>query len=463
MARPWSFRSAAEEQSAVSAPGCGRPGPAYDRLEERRFEFVPLWGILVFLAYRMRRVDCKRCGVTVEMVPWCDGKNQLTTTYRWFLASWAKRLSWSEVASIFRTSWDSVCRAVEHAVEWGLAHRDLSELTALGIDEIAWGRGHTYLTLVYDIGGEDEAAVGRGRGADGGEPAFVPGGSGRAGLPGRCKYVCSDMWKPYLKVIAEKLGQAIHVLDRFHVMQQFGKALDEIRAEEAKRLERDGYEPVLKKSRWCFLKRPENLTDKQTVKLSEILKYNLRTVRAYLLREEFQRFWEYKSAAWAGKFLDEWTGRVMRSRLEPMKKVARTHPDSPAADPELVPGPWRGLVGGRGGAQQQGETGDEKVVRFPDGESGETGSSTQSRPPSRAETHPQRLSASLALDRGQTLCEQDDVGRGLLWLGRSLEIADLIDDAELRARAGNPWIPGPARSTPSAICSLRRRTSRRSP
>src|SRR5512132_1705654 len=88
------------------------------------------------------------------------------------------------------------------------------------------------------------------------------------------------MWQPYLNVIAERLGQAVHVVDRFRVMQQFGKALDEIRAEESKRLVRDGYEPVLKKSRWCFLKRPENLTDKQTVKLSELLKYNLRTVRA---------------------------------------------------------------------------------------------------------------------------------------------------------------------------------------
>ena len=138
------------------------------------------------------------------------------------------------------------------------------------------------------------------------------------------RYLCSDMWKPYLNVIAQRLGQAVHVLDRFHVMQKFGKALDEIRAEESKRLQRDGYEPVLKRSRWCFLKRPGNLTEKQTVKLSELLKYNLRTVRAYLLREEFQRLWEYKLAGWAEKFLDEWTGRVMRSRLEPMKKVART-------------------------------------------------------------------------------------------------------------------------------------------
>ena len=311
------------KNSRVYCSGCGRPGRVYDRLEERRFEFVPVWGILVFLTYQMRRVDCKRCGVTVEMVPWCDGKNQLTTTYRWFLATWAKRLSWSEVGTIFRTSWDSVCRAVEHAVEWGLEHRDLSGVRALGVDEIAWSRGHTYLTLVYDIGGKTKRllAVAEQRTEASLRECLESLG---ATACESVQYVCSDMWRPYLNVIAEKLGNAVHVLDRFHVMQLFSKALDEIRAEESRRLVRDGYEPVLKKSRWCLLKRPENLTDKQTVKLSELLKYNLRTVRAYLLREEFQRLWEYKSAWWAGRFLDEWTSRAMRSRLDPMKKIARS-------------------------------------------------------------------------------------------------------------------------------------------
>ena len=79
--------------------GCGRRGPTYDRLELRQFEFVPLWGILVFLVYRMRCVNCRRCGVTVEMVPWSDGKNQLTTTYRWFLAAWAKQFLLAPVGS----------------------------------------------------------------------------------------------------------------------------------------------------------------------------------------------------------------------------------------------------------------------------------------------------------------------------------------------------------------------------
>ena len=208
-------------------------------------------------------------------------------------------------------------------MEWGLARRDLSQVTALGVDEIAWARGHSYMMLVYDIGGKNKRllAVECERTEASLRSCLETLGES---VCQKVQYVCSDMWKPYLNVIAERLDKAVHVLDRFHVMQQFGKALDEVRAEEAKRLVRDGYEPVLKKSRWCLLKRPENLTKKQTVKLSEILRYNLRTVRAYLLREEFERVWEYKGAWWAGKFLGEWTGRVMRSRLEPMKKIARS-------------------------------------------------------------------------------------------------------------------------------------------
>jgi transposase len=203
-------------------------------------------------------------------------------------------LSWGEVASIFRTPWDSVRRSVDHEVEWGLAYRDPGGLMAVGVDGVAWGRGHTYLTLVYDIGGESRRLL-----AVAPERTEASLWSCLDGLSeATCKqvrYVCSDMWRPYLKVIGERLGRATHVLDRSHVAKQFGKALDDIRAAEAKRLERDGYEPVPKRSRWCFLKRPEHLADKQTVKLSELLMYNLRTVRAYLLREGSQRPWAYRS------------------------------------------------------------------------------------------------------------------------------------------------------------------------
>jgi transposase len=99
---------------------------------------------------------------------------------------------------------------------------------------------------------------------------------------------------------------------------------DQVRAGEARRLARDGYEPVLKKTRWCVLKRKTNLTRQQRFRLRDLLRYNLQTVRAYLLKEDFQQLCEYEAPSWAGKFLDDWCCQVMRSRIEPMKKIART-------------------------------------------------------------------------------------------------------------------------------------------
>lgn len=301
--------------------GCRHVRPGYDRLPVRRFEYVPLWAIRVFFLYAMRRVDCPTCGVTVEQVPWGDGKCRLTTSYRWFLARWARRLSWQEVAGVFHTTWDNVFRAVKHAVFWGLVHRDLSGIEALGVDEIQWSRGHKYLTLVYQIeeGLKRLLWVGGERTEESLREFFqLLTDDARAGI----RFVCSDMWRPYLNVIREQIGQAIHVLDRFHVMKKMNEAVDQVRRDEVHRVKRAGYQRVLKHSRWCLLKRPENLTNQQTVKLGELLKYNLQSVRAYLLREDFQRFWEYASPGWAGKFLDEWCRRTMRSRLGPLQKVA---------------------------------------------------------------------------------------------------------------------------------------------
>jgi len=310
-------------KSRAVCSGCGRRRPGYDMLPVRRFEFVPLWGIQVFFLYPLRRVNCPTCGVKVERVPWAQGKSHLTTTYAWFLAGWAKRLSWKDVARVFRTSWDSVVRSVKMAVAWGLEHRDLDTVTAIGIDEIAWGRGQRkYATLVYqiDAGAKRLLWIGRERTEKTLRRFFTMLGTERSQ---RLRFVCSDMWKPYLNVIAERASQAVNVLDRFHIMAHLSKAIDEVRAKEFKDLRKKGKAAVLSKSRWCLLKRPENLTEAQGIKLRELLACNLKTVRAYLLKEDFQWFWTYVSPAWAGKFLDGWCRRVMRSRLTPMKKVAK--------------------------------------------------------------------------------------------------------------------------------------------
>uniref|UniRef100_UPI003AF42120 transposase n=1 Tax=Thiolapillus sp. TaxID=2017437 RepID=UPI003AF42120 len=190
------------------------------------------------------------------------------------------------------------------------------------IDEIAWKKGHKYLTLVYQIDAHCKRLlwIGKERKTKTLLRFFRWFGAERSQ---QLRYICSDMWKPYLKVIAKKAGQAVHVLDRFHIMAHFSKALNEVRAGEVKELKAKGYEPVLTKSRWLLLKRPEHLSDAQESRLAELLQYNLRSVRAYLLKEEFQFFWGYVSPYWAGQFLDRWCTKTMRSKIEPMKKVAR--------------------------------------------------------------------------------------------------------------------------------------------
>jgi transposase len=310
--------------SRARCGACGAPGATYDTSRTaRRFGFVPLWSLAVVLLYRMRRVDCRSCGVTVERVPWADGKHRACNVYRLFLAQWARRLSWTEVASVFGTSWGVVYRSIAWVVAYGLRARSLAGVEAIGIDEMAMWAGHKYVTVVYQIDANARRLlwIGRDRTEATLRGFFDEFGEASAKA---LRFVASDMWRPYLKVVAERAGQALNVLDRFHIVAKLNKAVDEVRAKEARELARAGYLPVLKRSRWCFLKRPENLTEGQKAKLADVLRYDLRTVRAYLLKESFESFWTYSLPHWAAWFLDKWCTRAMRSRLAPIKAFVTT-------------------------------------------------------------------------------------------------------------------------------------------
>jgi transposase len=303
--------------------GCGVKRAGYDTLPSREFSFVPLWGLLVFLLYAVRRVNCPKCGIKAEMLPWAMGKSPMTEAYTWFLASWAKVLSWRETAARFRTTWDAVFRAVDHAVAWGLEHRSLDNIKSIGVDELSWKKGHKYLTVVYqiDLGCRRLLYVARNRTTKSFNGFFDMLGAERSK---KLEFVASDMWKAFLKVVRTRCGQAVHVLDRFHVMQLLSKAIDETRRADVRALRAAGRSPVLTKTRWILLKRPKNLKRNERVQLGELVTKNLRSVRAYLLKEHFQHFWSYTSV-WGGRrFLKEWTTMAMRSRIEPIKKFART-------------------------------------------------------------------------------------------------------------------------------------------
>jgi transposase len=303
---------------------CGERAPVYDHLDERQFDFVPLWNIPVYFRYSMRRVECPVHGVRVERIPWAEGKSHLTKPYQLFLAKWARKLSWKETAVSFGTTWDNVFRSVKTVVEYGMKHRRLEGVTAIGVDEIQYGKGQKYLTVVYQInaGMRRLLFVGRERKAKTLLRFFHEFGKERSA---QLMFVCSDMWRAYIKVIKKKAPDALHILDRFHIVQNLGKAVDKIRAAEVRNLAQNGYDTdVLKRTKYCFLKNEENLTDKQRTRLADVLQYDLKSVRAYLLKESFQLFWNYKSPYWAEWFLNKWCARAMRSRLEPIKVFVRS-------------------------------------------------------------------------------------------------------------------------------------------
>ena len=197
----------------------------------------------------------------------------------------------------------------------------------MGVDEIHWGHGLgaiNFLTVIYQIDGHcrrllwvgqrrTEATLRRGLKALG--PEVVKG----------LRFVCSDMWKPYLRVLATEAGQALHVLDRFHITMHLNQAVDQVRRAESARLRAASQAAAqqLKHTRWTLLRRGSRVRGKARQKLQALLASKLQTARAWDLKGTFAHFWKYRSVTWAGAFLDYWTWRAMRSRLEPMKKVAR--------------------------------------------------------------------------------------------------------------------------------------------
>jgi transposase len=190
----------------------------------------------------------------------------------------------------------------------GPAHRKLERVHSLGIDEIHWGKGKradNFLTVIYQIDSHSRRLlwVGRRR-----TQATLRRGLAALGseVVGGLRFVCSDMWQAYLKVIALRASQALHLLDRFHITLHLNKALDQVRRAESGRLRGRPMAQRLKRMRWHLLRRGSRVRGRARRKLNDLLASKLATARAWNLKETFQYIWHYKSHIWAEAFLDYW-------------------------------------------------------------------------------------------------------------------------------------------------------------
>ena len=306
---------------------CGVRAPYRDLGPRRLFRHVPLWGIPVALSYAPRRVSCPRCaGVHVEALPWASGKQRMTRALAVTLATWARTLPWQQVARLFGCAWGTVASAVDEAVTYGLAHRDLEGVTHIGIDEISRKRGHVYVTNVYDLVSQRLLWSGEERREKTLDAFFDFLGPERtAALEG----VCCDMWQPYVDVIKARAPNAVLVFDKFHIVRHLMDAVDQVRRDET-REKGAAHKALMHKTRYIWLKNPWNLTERQALRLGELERLNLKINRAYLLKELFRAFWDYTYAAWAKKYLKQWFWWATHSRLAPMRDFAwmvRRHED----------------------------------------------------------------------------------------------------------------------------------------
>jgi len=297
---------------------CNAKGPGYDTLKERRWKHVPLWGIPVILVYAPRRVECVSCGVKVEAIPWTQGKSPLSLPLSMVLATWARLVAWKVVGQLFGFHWNTVRKAVKDVVDYGLDNRNLDEILHIGIDEISRKKGHVYHTQVYDLTKKKLLWSGEDRTSETLETFFDYLGEDCCQ---KIKAVCCDMWAPYTKTIKKRLPNALLVFDKFHIVRHLMGAVDQVRKEEAQKLNPDNPD-LLKGTRYIWLKNPWNLTEKQKTRLSDLEKLNLKINRAYLLKEAFRNLWDYTYPAWAKKYLDQWFWWATHSRLEPMRKFA---------------------------------------------------------------------------------------------------------------------------------------------
>ena len=234
------------------------------------------------------------------------------------LATWARVLTWKQVATLFHCSWSTVATAVEETVVYGLAHRDLSEVTHIGIDEISRKRGHVYVTNVYDLNSKLLLWSGEGRAKETLQGFFDWFGKEQTE---RIEGVCCDMWQPYADVVKARAPNSLLVFDKFHIVQHLSKAVDQVRRDEI-REKGQAHKQLLTKTRYIWLNNPWNLTDKQRVRLSVLEQLTLKINRAYLLKEAFREFWSYIRPGWARRYLDKWFWWATHSRLQPLRDFA---------------------------------------------------------------------------------------------------------------------------------------------
>ena len=298
-------------------PECKAAGCRVHDTTEKTWRHLDFFQHQAFLTARTPRITCTKCGVRLVTVPWARPGSGFTLLFEGMAMALAMHMPVAVAARFLGIEDKRLWRVIFHYVDAAVARMDLSGVKRVAIDETAAKRGHDYITLVVDMNDRRVVFVADGRSADT-VRQFADHLEERGGDASRIKQASIDMSPAFIAGVTENLTEAEITFDRFHVMKLIGDAIDEVRRAEVK------VRPELKGTRYVWTKNEPNLTARQSAVLDTLASTNLKTARAWRMRLAFQDVYAQPSRAWGELFLDRWIGWARRSRLEPMKAVART-------------------------------------------------------------------------------------------------------------------------------------------
>ena len=310
----------ADSSQHWTCPECSKPCPGYDRLP-RRWRHLDTCQYRTLLVALVPRVECPEHGVRQIRVPWGETGSRFTALFEALIIDWLKEASVAAVARQLRLSWHQVDGVMARAVRRGLKRRQRRLPTRLGVDETSFKRRHEYVTVVIDHDAKVVTHVADGRGRDVLDRFYQ-----EHSLAEReaVESVTMDMWVSYIESTREYIPQAETKIafDKFHVAQHLGGAVDRVRRQEHRTLHREGNEQ-LKATKYFWLRNPEEFTAEAWKRFEPLRSSSLRTARAWAIKEFAMTLWSYRHRGWARRAWQRWYSWAIRSRLEPIKKVAR--------------------------------------------------------------------------------------------------------------------------------------------
>ena len=304
----------------LCCPECQASCPKADTAHARRWRHLDTMQFETIIEAAIPRSNCSKCGVKTVTVPWADKHSRFTIMFEAFAIEVLQAASSvSKAAELLKLSWHTAHAIMGRAVDRGLKRRTEEPVRYVGIDEKSFGRGQDYVSLMVDIDQSRVVEVAKDRSAESCDQLWE---SLTESQKNGVLAVATDFWQAYGNSIREQVPHAEIVHDHFHISQYLVEAVDLVRRRENRELKKRG-DDSLTGTRQLWLFNVDNLNKEQNDRIDEAQRVAMKTARAWGIKELFREFWHYTSPYWARKFFDRWYAWASRSRLEPIKKVAR--------------------------------------------------------------------------------------------------------------------------------------------